>query len=232
MKKLIELKSLNIVFYENKFYTISGSNNSGKTTLIRILNASDNLFKAVIPFELRINRDNLLEELNYQKIDKELVDYILKGLKIKGISKQPINSLSKKEIILIQIALALAKRPKALLLDSIYNYLSEDDVNKNILQNLLSYYSTFHKTDEWNNEHEYRCMFGASMEEISFYKNTRGNYIPYISIELPITALREIVIGPACGENAKWMALSLLVKLKTYELPNPPSIHKSRCPLQ
>lgn len=130
MKKLIELKSLNIVFYENKFYTISGSNNSGKTTLIRILNASDNLFKAVIPFELRINRDNLLEELNYQKIDKELVDYILKGLKIKGISKQPINSLSKKEIILIQIALALAKRPKALLLDSIDNYLSEDEINK------------------------------------------------------------------------------------------------------
>ena len=130
MKKLIELKSLNIVFYENKFYTISGSNNSGKTTLIRILNASDNLFKAVIPFELRINRDNLLEELNYQKIDKELVDYILKGLKIKGISKRPINSLSKKEIILIQIALALAKRPKALLLDSIYNYLSEDEINK------------------------------------------------------------------------------------------------------
>lgn len=130
MKKLIELKSLNIVFYENKFYTISGSNNSGKTTLIRILNASDNFFKAVIPFELRINRDNLLEELNYQKIDKELVDYILKGLKIKGISKQPINSLSKKEIILIQIALALAKRPKALLLDSIDNYLSEDEINK------------------------------------------------------------------------------------------------------
>ena len=130
MKKLIELKSLNIVFYENKFYTISGSNNSGKTTLIRILNASDNLFKAVIPFELRINRDNLLEELNYQKIDKELVDYILKGLKINGISKRPINSLSKKEIILIQIALALAKRPKALLLDSIDNYLSEDEINK------------------------------------------------------------------------------------------------------
>ncbi len=130
MKKLIELKSLNIVFYENKFYTISGSNNSGKTTLIRILNASDNLFKAVIPFELRINRDNLLEELNYQKIDKELVDYILKGLKIKGISKRPINSLSKKEIILIQIALALAKRPKALLLDSIDSYLSEDEINK------------------------------------------------------------------------------------------------------
>lgn len=130
MKKLIELKSLNIVFYENKFYTISGSNNSGKTTLIRILNASDNFFKAVIPFELRINRDNLLEELNYQKINKELVDYVLKGLRIKSISKQPINSLSKKEIILIQIALALAKRPKALLLDSIDNYLSEDEINK------------------------------------------------------------------------------------------------------
>lgn len=111
-------------------------------------------------------------------------------------------------------------------------YKCEDDINKNILQCLLSFYSTFHKTEEWKNEREYRCMFGASMEEISFYKNNRGDYIPYISIELPITALREIIIGPACGKNANWMALSLLVKLKTYELPNPPSIHKSKCPLQ
>lgn len=111
-------------------------------------------------------------------------------------------------------------------------YKCEDEVNKNILQCLLSFYSTFHKTEEWKNEREYRCMFGASLEEISFYKNTRGKYIPYITIELPITTLREIVIGPACGENADWLALSLLVKLKTYELPNPPSIHKSRCPLQ
>lgn len=111
-------------------------------------------------------------------------------------------------------------------------YKCENDVNKNILQCLLSFYSTFHKTEEWKNEREYRCMFRASMEEISFYKNIRGDYIPYISIELPITALREIIIGPACGKNANWMALSLLVKLKTYELPNPPSIHKSRCPLQ
>ena len=111
-------------------------------------------------------------------------------------------------------------------------YGSEDVINKEILQSLLSYYSTFHKTEEWQNEYEYRCMFGASMESVCFYKSPRGNYVPYISIELPITALREIVIGSACGENANWMALSLLVKLKTYELPNPPSIHKSRCPLQ
>lgn len=130
MEKLIEIEKLNISFYENKFYTISGSNNSGKTTLIRILNVSNKFAEAVIPFELRMNRDTLLEELNYQKIDKELIDYVLKGLKIKSISKKSINSLSKKEIILIQIALALGKKPKALLLDSIDNYLSEEDINK------------------------------------------------------------------------------------------------------
>ena len=111
-------------------------------------------------------------------------------------------------------------------------YGCKEDINGKILRSLLSYYSTFHKTEEWKNEYEYRCMFGASMENVCFYKNSRGNYVPYISIELPITALREIVVGPACGKNADWMALSLLVKSKTYEFPNPPSVHKSRCPLQ
>ena len=45
MKKLIELEDL--IFYENKFYTISGSNNSGKTTLIRTLKRNANLKRSV-----------------------------------------------------------------------------------------------------------------------------------------------------------------------------------------
>ena len=138
MKKIIELKDLNISFYENIFYTISGSNNSGKTTLIRRLKDNYNFVQAVIPFELRVNKNTLLEELNYLKVDEDLINYLLKGLKIKAISKEFLTKLSKKEMILVQIAIALAKRPKVLLLDNIGNYLSTDEF-KSVLKFLRNY---------------------------------------------------------------------------------------------
>ena len=145
MKKVIEFKHLNIIFYENTFYTISGSNNSGKTTLIRILKRDNTFAQAVIPFELRINKDTLAEEILYQDIDEDLVDYVLKGLKIKSISKANINSLSKKEIILVQIAMALLKKPKVLLLDGIGNYLSEEEI-KSIFKYLKDYQDKYNLT--------------------------------------------------------------------------------------
>ena len=138
MKKVIEFKHLNIVFYENKFYTISGSNNSGKTTLIRILKRDNKFAQVVIPFELRINKTTLAEEILHQDIDKDLVEYVLKGLKIKSISKIKVNKLSKKETILVQIAIALFKKPKVLLLDSIGTYLSDEEL-KSVFKYLNDY---------------------------------------------------------------------------------------------
>lgn len=145
MEKLIELDNLGIIFYENKFYTISGSNNSGKTTLIRILKNKYNFVQGVIPFELRISNDNLMDELIYQKVDKELIDYILKELKIKSISKELISKLSKREIILVQIALALSKKPKVLLLDNISNYLNDEEF-KRIIKFLRKYQNKYNLT--------------------------------------------------------------------------------------
>ena len=77
MKKIIELKNFNIGFYENTFYTISGSNNSGKTTLIRTLKHINNFSQAVIPFELRVSKNTILEELTYQNNDQEFINYLL-----------------------------------------------------------------------------------------------------------------------------------------------------------
>ena len=142
MKKIIELKNFNIGFYENTFYTISGSNNSGKTTLIRTLKHINNFSQAVIPFEVRVSKNTILEELTYQNNDQEFINYLLKGLKIKSISKESINNLSKKEIILVQITLALSKRPKVLLLDSIGNYLKYEEL-KSIFKFLRDYQSKY-----------------------------------------------------------------------------------------
>ena len=113
----------------------------------------------------------------------------------------------------------------------ICNY-SENAAKDSLLRYLLSYYSTHHKHENWKNEHEYRCSCYASFEKVKFQKDFRGDYIPFIDVSLPIKALKEIMIGPKCGKNAYWMALSLLVKMQTYKLPNKPFVSESKCPLQ
>lgn len=113
----------------------------------------------------------------------------------------------------------------------ICNY-SGNDAKDSLLHYLLSYYSTHHKHDNWKNEHEYRCSCYSSFENAKFQKDFRGDYIPFIDVSLPISALKEIMIGPKCGKNAYWMALSLLVRMQTYKLQNKPIVSESKCPLQ
>ena len=208
MKKIIELKNLDISFYENKFYTISGSNNSGKTTLIRILNASNKSAEAVIPFELRINSDNLLDEFAYQKVDEELKEYILKGLKIKSISKKNINSLSKKEIVLVHIAKALGKRPKILLLDSIDNYLNEDDIKK-VFKFLRDYQSKYTLTVITATIHLKEALF-------TDYLYVLHNGEKILEGE-PLDVLQNDNILNRVGLEVPFM-IDLSVKLRDYEL--------------
>ena len=208
MKKIIELKNFNIVFYENIFYTISGSNNSGKTTLIRTLKNINDFSQAVIPFELRINKNTLLEELNYQKIDKEIINYLLKGLKIKSISKEPINNLSKKEIILIQIALALAKEPKVLLLDNIDNYLKYEEL-KSIFKFLRDYQSKYTLTVVSTTIHLEESLLTDSLYIID-------NGMIILEGE-PLEVLQRDNIINKAGLEVPFM-IDLSVKLRDYDL--------------
>lgn len=140
-------ESLNISIKEHSFTAITGPNNCGKTTLMRILNRAiitDNnikidkrdindyliedyskLVQCVIPLEVIFHEYSIQDELlNYA--NQEEVDKITSELKIKNLLKKNEKQLSTKEIVLIQIIIALLKKPKILLLDNLKEYLKED----------------------------------------------------------------------------------------------------------
>ena len=144
--------NLNLSIAKNKLTVISGANNSGKTLLIRILNREiitsnsvlvnniemnkykieeySKLVNCIIPLEITYEETTIEEELLYYNDNKEEVDRIIKGLKIKKMIHKKIKDLSPKEIILSQIAIALVKKPKIILLDNIRMYLTEKEVKE------------------------------------------------------------------------------------------------------
>ena len=83
------------------------------------------LVQCVIPLEVIFHEYSIQDELlNYA--NQEEVDKITSELKLKNLLKKNEKQLSTKEIVLIQIIIALLKKPKILLLDNLKEYLKED----------------------------------------------------------------------------------------------------------
>ena len=146
--------NFSISFPKNKVSVVSGPNNCGKTTLIRILSKlldieseitlenkkiSDykleeynEIVKSVIPKEITFDEINIEEEL-YNKFyleykeKEQIIKNIIKGLKIKKILTKDIKTLNSREITLTQIAIALINKPKLLLIDSLDIYFNLED---------------------------------------------------------------------------------------------------------
>ena len=144
--KIIDLNYLdvfnnfNLEIQNNKFTIISGSNNCGKTTLIRIIDGQikcngtillydkqindyklteiGNLIKTIIPKETTFTQNKVEEELDYQlsELSKEerlkRVKEIAKKFKISKFLSYPIETLSEDIIIRLQLALAVINSPK------------------------------------------------------------------------------------------------------------------------
>ena len=139
-------ENLNILVSKDNFITISGLNNCGKTTLLRILNREiitenkiiienrginnykieeySKIVSCVIPLETILEEETVEEEL--LRIDNK-IDKIVKGLKITKLLNTNTNNLSDKEIVLIQIAKALLNKPEILLLDDISLYFNNKE---------------------------------------------------------------------------------------------------------
>lgn len=220
---------------KNKFVTISGSNNCGKTTLIRILNKEiesshsikimdklieefpfeqyAKIIQTIIPTEIIFLEKNLADELHYLCLESEkeketFINYLLTNLKAKKIANKDFNILSKKEIILSQIAVALINKPKLLLLDNIDIYFTKDEI-KNILLFLNSY----------KEKHDLTVIITTVDLEISLF--TDYLYIidnKKIALEgAPLEILQKDNIINKIGLNVPFM-IDLSVKLKDYEL--------------
>ncbi len=170
-EKILELKNLsylnifnhfNIKFTKNTFYAISGPNNCGKTSLIRILSGQntplnilffnnvsleeyklDNYYqqvKTVIPLEIYFQHKKLEDELMLylSSENKEIYTYLMRKLKLRSYNKSLLTNLSKKIIIKIQLLLALLTSPKILLLDSLDSYFTHEEFNEII--EILKYF--------------------------------------------------------------------------------------------
>ena len=236
MTKIVDIKdfsdnnlfeNLSISIEKNKFITISGANSCGKTTLIRILNREvitdnniivnnkpindysiseyANLVQAVIPLEL------ILEEKPINIISKDLI----KKLRLKDFINKRKEELTNKELILIQIAIALSNNPKILLLDDVFTYLDKkeiEDVVKTIktYKDLTTILSTINLNDSLYTDYLYII-----------------NDKKIILKGEPLKVLEKDNILNKVGLNIPFMP-DLSVKLKDYDLLDSIILEKDR----
>ena len=145
-------ENLNIYIEKNTITTISGPNNCGKTTLMKILDKMinknfninlydknyneysdkefDELIQVIFPNNIMFQEKIIIQELNTQtdNIDNEKIEYIINNLNLKQISKKNIKDLTTKEIILTQIALAIINSKSIIIIDEIDNYFSKEEI--------------------------------------------------------------------------------------------------------
>lgn len=149
--------NFNIFFSEKQFITITGPNNCGKTTLLRIISnilptsntillygqkiedykitELNQIIKTVFPLEITFTQKTVDEELYYQlpvglpKEEKQtLFKNVVKRFKLTKILNKDTNDLSEEEIIRVQLSLATIIPPKILLLDDLNNYFDKKDL--------------------------------------------------------------------------------------------------------
>ena len=231
MTKIIEINSfsddklfenLNISVEKNTITTISGSNSCGKTTLMRILNReiiTDNtillnntsindytirdytsLVQTVIPLEIVFNEKTLEKELN--NID------LVKGLRIKSILNKDLSTLTIKEKVLAQLAIALDNKPEVLLLDNIFIYFNDKE-KEDIFKFLRSY-------QKKNNLTVVLTTIDLKDSLYTDYLYIIGNKTIILEGK-PLEVLEKDNILNKVGLNIPFMA-DLSVKLKDYDL--------------
>ncbi len=241
MTKIIEINSfsddklfenLNISVEKNTITTISGSNSCGKTTLMRILNReiiTDNtillnntsindytirdytsLVQTVIPLEIVFNEKTLEKELN--NID------LVKGLRIKSILNKDLSTLTIKEKVLAQLAIALDNKPEVLLLDNIFIYFNDKE-KEDIFKFLRSY--------------QKKNKLTVVLTTIDLNDSLYTDYLYIIGNKTiilegkPLEVLEKDNILNKVGLNIPFMA-DLSVKLKDYDLIDSIILDKDR----
>ena len=150
---------------KNKITSVSGSNNCGKTSLIRILskqidtNSDIKVFdkdindykltdyykivRSVIPLEEQFIYEVVEDELNYyldqlflSKEEKnKRLKNIYKNLSLSKIKKKNIKELANNELVSLQLGLAISSMPKIILIDDLTEYISKEDMKK-----IISYF--------------------------------------------------------------------------------------------
>lgn len=225
---------------KNKFITISGSNNCGKTTLIKILNKSiitdssiylnnkniydytlseySKLVECIIPLEYRFIEKNLIDEINYYCKNKKIKDYLIKELKLKRLLTKDIKLLTKNEFILAQIVISLCKRPELLLIDSLDYYFNSKELEKLIIF-LKRYQTKYNLTIIWTT----LSLEGSILSDKLLIINDKK----IILDGDPTDVLEKDNIINKSGLNLPFM-IDLSIKLGDYDLIDEVELSKNR----
>ena len=224
---------------ENKFITIAGPNNCGKTTLLRMLDNQieiNNTFtlydikledykltdlyqimKIIIPGEINYVKNTLEEELNYyldqmnlSKEDKtSRYKKVIKELKLSKYQSVKLDTLSIKETIKVQLALALIYKPSIVFIDDISVYFDKKEITS-IIEILKQY----------QQENTTIVLITSSLEIALLSDYLYVINESKIMIEgNPIEIIEKDNIMNKAGLNLPFM-IDLSVKLRDYELVN------------
>lgn len=224
---------------ENKFITIAGPNNCGKTTLLRMLdnqieiNNTITLYdikledykltdlyqimKIIIPGEINYVKDTLEEELNYYlnqiSITKEektsRYKKVIKELKLSKYQSVKLDILSIKETIKVQLALAFIYKPSIIFIDDISVYFDKKELDSII--DILKQYQQENTTI---------VLITSSLETALLSDYLYVINESKIMIEgNPIEIIEKDNIMNKAGLNLPFM-IDLSVKLRDYELVN------------
>ena len=230
--------NLSMKIDNNKIYSISGSNNSGKTTLIRTLSTNNNdyikvcnykvkefkldeynkIVQTVIPLEFLQVENTLEDEFIYYNNDEELINFLKKGLSLNRIIDKNYNNLSNQDKIIYQIAVSLVKKPLILLLDNIGLYFT----NKELID-LYDFFKEFINT------------YGLTIlsTTINLEESLLSDYLYIINngnvaLEgLPLEVIKKDNIINKLGLSIPFM-VDLSVKLCDYELIDEIILDKER----
>lgn len=237
LKYLDLYKNFNLKIEKNKFVTISGSNNCGKTTLIRIIDGQlytnseillfdkdyhdykiteiGNIIKSVIPLEYNPIQERVEDELLYQlptELSKEekqkIIKDIAKTFKLTKFLTKNVESLFEEDITKLQLAQAIISKPKILLIDDLSPIFNKQDLLE--ITNILK---------DINKSHEITIIMITSILEC----NLQSDYTYIISNKqitlegIPSEVLEKDNIINKAGLELPFM-MDLSVKLKDYDL--------------
>ncbi len=149
---------------KGKIISIAGSNNSGKTTLTRILdrkivdNFNINLLgkdinnysmedyynhiQIIYPDSLLFKEEKPIEEIN--RYDSKKNKYILDELRSRKILEKDINKLSFKDKLLVKISLSVIKAEDLIIIDNMDYYLNDIELDEvyELINNYVKKYKT------------------------------------------------------------------------------------------
>lgn len=225
---------------EEKIITISGSNNSGKTTLCRILGRSisgdfninllgkdindyslekyNQLVQVVYPKEYHFLQKTPEEEIDRIHTRREKKDWMKLELKEKKILDKNISKCQESDRIWLQIMIAVLKSEKIIIIDNVDYYFSYEEQKK--------LYHFLKKCVE-----QFKCSFIMTTTSLDRSLDTDLLYIiqagEFVLHGEPITVLQRDNIINKAGLEVPFM-IDLSVKLRDYELIKEIELDKER----